>query len=452
MSASSFAGAPLSKAIVLSTVALSVLAAAASFQHHLALSLAPHLTRDHQLYRLVTHHLAYANSSELLLGTLVLWQTSPGLERLFGTRKFAASDFLPACALSRHPADLATAQSFIVITTVIATLLEVVALGLGWRLSKGTLNSFPSGPFALVSAIAWQSHRLVPTLYHFRLFHAVLTLSNRFPTYLLWTLFTLSEPPSATLLPSLCGLVTSIAYSSNLLSLKDYRLPRRFYHACARVGARVFGSDAASRARVRRGTAVTAEEALLQSVAASALAGPMMGGARGNGGGGGGGGGGVNGLAGGMDASILRSMGRATRQQEAAAATAAAAARAGGGRSPSTTATLPSTEVERLSATAADSTLPASPQAESGATPAGAGAAAAVGPARPPSLSRLTGASFLREWQAGLTGAPEGPSAAQINELTSIFPHHTRHAIVAALLQSELDTSRAAEILLAQQT
>lgn len=70
---------------------MSVLVAAVSWQHRVHLSLVPHLTRDHQLYRLASHHAAYANSSELLIGTLLLWQTGPALERLFGTRKFAVS-------------------------------------------------------------------------------------------------------------------------------------------------------------------------------------------------------------------------------------------------------------------------------------------------------------------------------------------------------------------------
>lgn len=86
---------PFHAALILSTVVLSVLAATASWQHHFHLSLVPHLTRDHQLYRLIAHHVAYANSSELLIGTLLLWQTCPGLERLFGTRKFAVSGLFP---------------------------------------------------------------------------------------------------------------------------------------------------------------------------------------------------------------------------------------------------------------------------------------------------------------------------------------------------------------------
>ncbi|GAA5979768.1 hypothetical protein JCM10908_003037 [Rhodotorula pacifica] len=424
MSSASFAGAPLSKALILSTVAISVLVAAASWQHHFHLSLVPHLTRDHQLYRLIAHHVAYANSSELLIGTLLMWQTSPGLERLFGTRKFA---------------------SFLVMVIALSTVLDLVVLVLAWRLSSGRFNSLPSGPFALVMALCYQSHQLVPTLYHFRLFHPLLTFSNRFPAYLLSLLFIFSQPPLATFLPSLVGILSSLAYSSNLLSMKEYRLPRRVYNLLARIGTSMFGDDARTRARFRRGTAITPEEAMLQSVAISALAGPGMLGAGGGGGAAGSGadaaaGRGGAGLVGGLNASILRSMGRATRQRDAAAA--AAAATRGAAPPPALAAEPAASEQEGTPATAP---LAASPPSPPEPQPSGTAS-------RPPSISRLTGASFLREWQAGLTGAPEGPTAGQINELASIFPHHTRHAVVAALLQSELDTSRAAEILLGQQT
>ncbi|GAA5954422.1 hypothetical protein JCM8115_004584 [Rhodotorula mucilaginosa] len=432
MSSGSFAGAPLSKALILSTVVLSVLAATASWQHHFHLSLVPHLTRDHQLYRLIAHHVAYANSSELLIGTLLLWQTCPGLERLFGTRKFA---------------------SFLVMILAMSTVLDLAVLVLAWRISGGRFNTLPSGPFALVLALCYQSHRLVPTLYHFRLFHPVLTFSNRFPAYLLASLFVFSEPPLASLLPSLVGIFASLAYSNNFLSTRDYRLPRRLYHLLGRFGASIFGDDARTRARFRRGTAVTPEEALLQSVAASALAGSMLGGGGGTAAGGGGGapgGGGAgaargNGFAGGLDASIIRSMGGATRRRDAATS----AALAGDAVPPATAdAPLPSSPTNAPLASSTE-------EGAEGAPTTAAGTESRPPPlptSRPQSLSRLTGADFLREWQAGLTGAPEGPTAGQINELTSIFPHHTRHAIVAALLQSELDTSRAAEILLGQQT
>ena len=53
--------------------------------------LSPHLTRDHQLWRLVLHHFAFANSTELFLGVLLLFYTSIAIERLFGSLKYGVS-------------------------------------------------------------------------------------------------------------------------------------------------------------------------------------------------------------------------------------------------------------------------------------------------------------------------------------------------------------------------
>ncbi|BGP00890.1 hypothetical protein JCM10021v2_004578 [Rhodotorula toruloides] len=349
MSTSSFAGAPVSKALLTITVACSILAAVTSTQHLFHLPLVPHLVRDHQFDRFAAHHFVYANSAELLLGTLLLWQTSAEVERLFGTRKFA---------------------SFVVITTAFSTVATAVTLLLGARLTRGQFNSVPSGPFAAIAAILYQSRRLVPPLYHFRLFHPLLTFSNRFAVYLLAVLLFTSNLPSSAIL-CVIGTASSIAYTSDFLSMRRYRISRRVYKSLARIGALVFRTDDGT--RIRRGTAVTAEEVLLQSLAAA------QGGAAG------------------------------APAPEEATAMAPAPAEA----------------------------------AEPAETPAAPTPAAPTTPLRAPRMG------FLRQWQAGLTGAPEGPTAAQIAELTAIFPHHTRQAIVTALQENELDVTRAAEALLA---
>ncbi|GEM09302.1 hypothetical protein Rt10032_c07g3319 [Rhodotorula toruloides] len=340
MSTNSFAGAPVSKALLTVTVACSVLAAVTSAQHLFHLPLVPHLTRDHQFYRLVAHHFVFANSAELLLGTLLLWQTSAEVERLFGTRKFA---------------------SFIVVTTACSTVATVVTLLLGARLTRGHFNAFPSGPFAVTSAILYQSHRFIPQLYHFRLFHPYLTFSNRFGIYLLAALLFSFNFPSYAILGAI-GIASSLAYISDFLSMRRYRISRRVYKSLARTGGLVFRTDDGT--RIRRGTAVTAEEVLLQSLAAA------QGGAAGA-------------VGGGLDASALRGLGQRATQTAAEAAAAAPAA--------------------------ADAAEPAE------APPTGA-------PTAPTTPSRAPRMGFLRQWQAGLTGAPEGPTAAQIAELTTIFP------------------------------
>lgn len=51
--------------------------------------LVPHLSRDHQYWRLLTHHLVYANSSELFIWELLLYNVGVSVERSFGSAKYA---------------------------------------------------------------------------------------------------------------------------------------------------------------------------------------------------------------------------------------------------------------------------------------------------------------------------------------------------------------------------
>ncbi|GAA6056194.1 hypothetical protein JCM3770_004257 [Rhodotorula araucariae] len=382
MSANSLAGAPLSRALIVTLVVTSTLAAVTANQHLFHLPLAPHLQRDHQVYRLVAHHLVFANSAELFLGVLVLWQTSMGVERVFGTKKYA---------------------SFLVITTTFSTVLSFVLLIVGSIVTRGRLNVFPAGPFAITFAILYQSHRLHPTLYTFTIFHPLLTLTDRFPVYLLAVLLALSQPPS-TLLLALIGLASSAAWTADALGLKRYRLPRRVYTALSRLAPADGALD-----RLRRGTAVLPEEALIGGLAV-----------------------GIGGLATVRDATAVTPAGvgdepAAGRRTVRPVPDVAAPAARGGD-------TVAGGEVaEEADADPGPHHAPVPPPTAS---------------ARP--LPPISGASFLRQWQAGLTGAPEGPTAAQIAELSGIFPHHSRPAIIAALQTTGHDVTRAAEMLLSE--
>lgn len=77
--------------ILIAVVFTSVVGAILSRQYYFDLPLSPHLTRDHQYWRLFAHHFAYTNSSELLLGALLLFFTSPAVERTLGSTKYAVS-------------------------------------------------------------------------------------------------------------------------------------------------------------------------------------------------------------------------------------------------------------------------------------------------------------------------------------------------------------------------
>ncbi|GAA5907365.1 hypothetical protein JCM8208_007165 [Rhodotorula glutinis] len=390
MSATSLAGASLSRALILTSVVASVAAAITNTQHWFHLALHPHLSRDHQLYRLVAHPLVYANSAELFLGTLVLWQTSIAVERILGTRKYA---------------------SFLAATTFLSVLGTFAALVVGSVVTRGRFNVFPSGPFAVTFAILHQSHRLTPTLYTFRLFHPSLTLPTRFPAYLLALLLALSQPPSSLLL-ALVGTGASSAWSHNALGLARWRIPPRVYRALARLSP----SDGA-RARIRRGHEVEHDEALLRTLA-------------------GGAGGGVTGLAsaagGGVDVGGLRG------RRPGAAAAAVPAAPAAPAAAPVEPANAAEPGDEVVATTAANANANADPPT------------APAPPASTRPLPTITGTSFLRQWQAGLTGAPDGPTPAQVAELSGIFPHHSRQAIIAALQTSGQSVSRAAELLVSE--
>jgi membrane associated rhomboid family serine protease len=58
-------------------------------KHYFHLQLVPHLSRHHQYWRLISHHLAFINSSDLFVGELVLYHCGVGVERRWGSAKYA---------------------------------------------------------------------------------------------------------------------------------------------------------------------------------------------------------------------------------------------------------------------------------------------------------------------------------------------------------------------------
>jgi hypothetical protein len=70
-------------------------------------------------------------------------------------------------------------QSFTIISTLLATLLEFLSLIL---LHRAGLNYIPSGPSTLIFSIIYQHHRIVPSAYNFRIFG--LPLTNKSFTYI----------------------------------------------------------------------------------------------------------------------------------------------------------------------------------------------------------------------------------------------------------------------------
>ncbi|SCV72427.1 BQ2448_3964 [Microbotryum intermedium] len=195
-----FTGAPASQGLITVICVASLLAATTSTQHYFDLPLTPHLTRDHQWWRLLTHQIAFANSSELFIATLLLYFTSVPVERSLGSHKYA---------------------SFLFASFFWSTMLSPLPLIL---FSRFGLNHIPAGPFIVVFSILAQSIRLIPTVFYWRLFGVEVT--SRIALYILSAQLVFSQPPISFYL-FLLGLLTSSLYLSNVLSLRTFRLSPR---------------------------------------------------------------------------------------------------------------------------------------------------------------------------------------------------------------------------------
>ncbi|KAH9458410.1 hypothetical protein Pst134EB_010711 [Puccinia striiformis f. sp. tritici] len=219
---STFAHAPLSKALIFGTSILSLLLS--GHKHYLDVPLKPHLTRDFQFWRMFTHHTACSNSADLFLIVLILWHTSVTVERRFGTVKYA---------------------SYLIVIVVVGSMLELLGLvichsifgfrsvdekipgELNERLREKTDKSrnsraIPSGPFMMTFAIAYQHHNIVPSLYDYRIGRVHLDSHSLVPD-LLSLLLGLFNP-----LSSLIGILVGALYRADQLGLARWRLRNSF--------------------------------------------------------------------------------------------------------------------------------------------------------------------------------------------------------------------------------
>ncbi|EJD01385.1 uncharacterized protein FOMMEDRAFT_88708 [Fomitiporia mediterranea MF3/22] len=211
----SFQHAAISKGLMISCAVTSIAASIFDVKHYLHLQLFPHLTKHHQYWRLLVHHLAFTNSSELLLAEILLYNVSVPIERMFGSSKFAA---------------------FSVSSVLTATILEFGSLIAFNRLG---LNVLPSGPITLVFSILYQFSRLVPRAYTFRIFG--LTVTNKIFIYILALQLAISQPPGS-LVSSLIGIVAGQLYRSDVLGLKTFRVPPTVRRLASRYLLPLIGS------------------------------------------------------------------------------------------------------------------------------------------------------------------------------------------------------------------
>jgi len=190
---STFAHAPISKAIILGSAFLSLLLS--GHKHLLDLPLHPHLTRDFQFWRILTHHAACSTSADLLLTVLILWHTSVAVERRFGTVKYA---------------------SYLIVVVVIGSLFELIGLVVSH--SVFGYRAIPSGPFMVTFAIVYQHGRIVPALYRYRVGEVGLSSQSLVPSSL--SLLLLLFNP----LSSLAGLLVAALYRNPHLALARWRI------------------------------------------------------------------------------------------------------------------------------------------------------------------------------------------------------------------------------------
>ncbi|KAF8318147.1 hypothetical protein DL93DRAFT_2148374 [Clavulina sp. PMI_390] len=204
----SFAHAPVIKALMIGLGVSSLLLSISDAKHYAHVQLRPHISRDHQYWRLFFYQLAFTNSSDLFLSELLLYHIGIPVERAFGSLKFA---------------------SFALVSSLLSTLFIFTSLIAFNRIG---LNHIPAGPTALILSIVYQYHRTTPTTYTFRI--SKIDFSNKIFYYILAFQLALSWPPE-TALTSAIGLLSGALYRSDMLGLNSFRLSPTFQSLAIRV-------------------------------------------------------------------------------------------------------------------------------------------------------------------------------------------------------------------------
>ncbi|KAH6914716.1 hypothetical protein BKA70DRAFT_1510167 [Coprinopsis sp. MPI-PUGE-AT-0042] len=193
----SFEHASVTKALILGVAVSSITVGVFDVKHYFHLQLVPHMSRHHQYWRLLTHNLAFSNSSDLFLGILILSSVGVQVERHFGSVKFA---------------------SFAIATVLVGTLLEFLALILFHRVG---FNHIALGPALLIFSVLYQFSRIVPSVYTYKIFGV--PLNSKSLNYLLGFQLAISRFPASVLVAAM-GVLTGQIYRSDLAGLKSYRI------------------------------------------------------------------------------------------------------------------------------------------------------------------------------------------------------------------------------------
>ncbi|KAI8362649.1 hypothetical protein BD560DRAFT_288681, partial [Blakeslea trispora] len=192
-----FYNVPVTKFLVLFVGGTSILAAIFNMKQYFHLQLTPHITLHHQFWRLFSSHVAFGNSGDVFFGSLLLY-TLRVIERQYGSAKYI---------------------SFIVLSFVMATFLEIGTLVVGAQVG---LKSIPSGPYAIIFSSLYQYHRIIPVTYRFRIFGIVMT--DKLFLYVLAVQMAFSQSYQ-TLVPALCGILIGALYRTDIINMKQWRFP-----------------------------------------------------------------------------------------------------------------------------------------------------------------------------------------------------------------------------------
>ncbi|KAL4808314.1 hypothetical protein BDV18DRAFT_134678 [Aspergillus unguis] len=147
MQTSGLTNTPLTKSLLIYTVASSIALSIFDIKHLPIIHVAPHLTSYVQFWRCLIWQIAgFTNSTEALFAALLVYHLRV-VERGWGSRKVA---------------------TFVLSTLPYTTLLPPLLLALVVRpLTFGRINYLPSGPTATIFALLAQYHASIPSTYRY---------------------------------------------------------------------------------------------------------------------------------------------------------------------------------------------------------------------------------------------------------------------------------------------
>lgn len=264
MHTSGLTNAPLTKALLIYTIAASIALSILDIKHLASIHVSPHFFPYAQFWRALVWQVAgFTNSTEALFAAMLVYHLRV-VERAWGKRKMAVSftwrELNDEIYIERRLIVWLThLQTFLLTILPYTTVLPPLLLTLLVRpLSLYTLNYLPPGPTATIFALLAQYHATIPHTFRYRIGttstrstttttttssstsnnnnnntndsttsnnnnipkpqpkNLTLLLSDKSTTYLIALQLSLSQFPS-TLLPALTGWIIGVAWRAELL-------------------------------------------------------------------------------------------------------------------------------------------------------------------------------------------------------------------------------------------